>query len=239
MKAFIIYVKGHVKSEQYADLCLKSCADKFEVELFEGVTPITLSKYEEVFTFNHVSPSRVESMKKESEILYQTKKSCFLNHVRLWHLCTELNQPIAILEHDSHCIKKWDNIEFDELLILNAHSALNEQHIIKKVYLLKNIKPPRLNLGLNDYNSELIYNQLNAWHGACMMPGTAAYAITPKGAKKLINMLYLGWEQSDHYINTKNIRIQYVIPEYFTFKMPNLNMSFDYTKGENCHDVWK
>ena len=58
-----------------------------------------------------------------------------------------------------------------------------------------------------------------------MMPGTAAYAITPKGAKKLLSHLYLGWEQSDYYINTKSVNIQYILPENFTFKLPNLRMS--------------
>lgn len=232
MKAFIIYVKGHKQSEQYANLCLQSCKDKFDAELFQGITPDTLTTYEQIYTFSYVSPSRVETMKEQNIRLYETKKSCFLNQVRLWHLCVELNEPIALLEHDSFCIKEWNHIEFDEVLILNAYSALYEQHIIKKVHLLKNVNPPKLEIGLHDYSSDLIYNQLNIWNGACMMPGLAAYAITPKGAKKLIEKLNYGWEQGDHFVNTKNIHIQYSLPEYFTFKMPNLNMSFDY-KREN------
>ena len=59
-----------------------------------------------------------------------------------------------------------------------------------------------------------------------MMPGTAAYAITPKGAKRLIeNLSTTGWEQSDYFINTFNVKIQTASPEYFTFKLKNLNMS--------------
>ena len=34
-----------------------------------------------------------------------------------------------------------------------------------------------------------------------------------------------GWEQSDFFINTNNVHIQYVVPEYFTFTLKNLNMS--------------
>ena len=59
-----------------------------------------------------------------------------------------------------------------------------------------------------------------------MMPGTASYAITPKGANKLLKAVEKhGWEQSDFFINTKNVHIQYVVPEYFTFTLKNLNMS--------------
>jgi len=59
-----------------------------------------------------------------------------------------------------------------------------------------------------------------------MMPGTAAYGITPKGAKKLLDSLTKhGWEQSDYFINNYNVKIQTMMPEYFTFKLKNLNMS--------------
>lgn len=59
-----------------------------------------------------------------------------------------------------------------------------------------------------------------------MIPGTAAYAVTPKGAKKLLDSLHKnGWEQSDFFINTFNVKMQYTIPEYFTFKHSNLNTS--------------
>jgi len=34
-----------------------------------------------------------------------------------------------------------------------------------------------------------------------------------------------GWDQSDFFINTKNVKMQYTIPEYFTFKHSNLNTS--------------
>lgn len=232
MKSFVIYVKDHKKSEQYASICLESCIDKFDAELFEGVTPETLSSYEEKYTFDYMSPSRVEDMKKESDILYKTKKSCFLNHVRLWEKCVELNQPIAVIEQDSHCVRSWDNTEFDEVLILNVESALFKQKIIKEFWKKTNKTPPTLENGLHDYSSGLIYHRNNKWHNGSLIPGTAAYAVTPKGAKKLLTSVQEGWEQSDHFVNTKNVKIQYMMPEYFTFKLPNLNMSFDYRKGK-------
>jgi hypothetical protein len=62
-----------------------------------------------------------------------------------------------------------------------------------------------------------------------MIPGTAAYAIQPHAAEKLLKTLdKVGWEQSDFFINTKTVNMQYVTPEYFTFKSQNLNMSHGY-----------
>ena len=46
MKTYIIHVKGNSKSEEYAKVCLDSCKEKWTAELFEGVTPTTLEKYE-------------------------------------------------------------------------------------------------------------------------------------------------------------------------------------------------
>ena len=59
-----------------------------------------------------------------------------------------------------------------------------------------------------------------------MMPGTAAYAITPPGAQRLITRAKnLGWEQSDHFINTHNCDISYCSPGYFDLGLPNLRLS--------------
>ena len=224
MKAFIIYIKNHTKSEEYANTCLSSCNNKFQAELSEGVTPESLDHYEKVHDFTRIVPSRVNNFYKENKTLFYTKKSCFMNHVRLWHKCVELNHPIAIIEQDSFCIKNWDNIQFDELLILNVKSAFNQKVF---EHLWKKHNKPLFNDGVQDYNANVLkYYFDNKFKNHHMMPGTAAYAITPKGAKRLIeNLSTTGWEQSDYFINTFNVKIQTASPEYFTFKLKNLNMS--------------
>ena len=224
MKSFVIYIKGNSKSEEYAKVCLDSCKDKFDAELFEGVTPFTLKKYEEKYNFIRIQPSRVNNFYNENKKLFHTKKSCFMNHVRLWHKCLELNKPIAVIEQDSFCLKKWDNTQFEELLILNVESAFNQKvfdHVWKKK------SKPCFEIGLNEYKTDVLtYYFENMFNGYSMMPGTAAYGITPKGAKKLLDSLTKhGWEQSDYFINNYNVKIQTMMPEYFSFKLKNLNMS--------------
>lgn len=224
MKSFIIYVKGNTDSEEYARVCINSLHEGFEGELFEGVQRSTLSEWDkQTGNLEPMESSRAVGHRLDTQKRYETKKSCFLNHVRLWKKCIELDEPIAVLEHDSYCVRSWDNIQFDELLILNITSAFNQ-----KVFnsLRPQVQSIEWGFGISSYNkSPLIYNKNENFRGGLMMPGTAAYAVTPKGAKRLLSHLHLGWEQSDYYINTKSVNIQYMIPEYFSFKLPNLRMS--------------
>lgn len=225
MKSYVIYVKGNHQSEEYAKTCLRSClVNGFDAEMFEGVQRSTLNYWDEqTGNLAPMKDSRAQGHFNDTVKRYETKKSCFLNHVRLWNKCVELDEPIAVLEHDAYCSRGWDNVSFDELLILNITSAFNQK-------VFQSLKP-KINsidwgFGLCTYtNSPLVYTKNENFKGGLMMPGTASYAITPKGAKRLLKHLELGWEQSDYYINSKSVNIQYMIPEYFTFKLPNLRMS--------------
>ena len=60
-----------------------------------------------------------------------------------------------------------------------------------------------------------------------MAPGTGAYAITPAGAKKMLHSIEThGLDQSDFMINSKNVRMQYVIPSPVKFAKVNLSTSY-------------
>ena len=224
MKSFVIHVKSSEKSKQYASACMKSCWGKFDVELFEGVERSTLEEWDnKLYALSPMTNSRAVGHYLDTKERYETKKSCFLNHVRLWQECLKLNKPIAIIEHDSHCIRSWDNIKFDELLILNITSAFRQR-------VFNSLRPQvdaiDWGFGIKPYTeSPLVYTKKNTFEGGLMMPGTAAYAITPKTARRLLSHLELGWEQSDYYINTNSVNIEYVVPEYFSFRLPNLRTS--------------
>jgi len=222
MKSYVVYVKGHKQSEAYMQTCINSCIGTgFEAEAFEGVTPATLHNWDD---YPDHPNSRISNFKQESDKIYKTKKSCFTNHVRIWKKCIELNEPVAFIEQDSYCVNNWNNVVFKDILILNVLSAFKQpvfEHVKKKPDLLTK-------LGVNIYNdSFLVYNRSNSpFNGGLMIPGTAAYAITPSGARKLLSALDKhGWEQSDLFINTRNVDMQYCVPEYFTFKFKNLNLS--------------
>jgi len=222
MKSFIVYVKGHKKSEAQAEKCRRSCyQSSFDVEMLEGVTPATLNEFED---YPDAEASRIQDFKRQNIATYRTKKSCFTNHARVWKKCVELNEPVAFLEQDVGNVRKWNNTAFKEVLILNAESAFKQpvfDHVQNK---------PWLGFGCLTYgDTPLIYRHNNSWKGAAMMPGTGAYAVTPQGAARLLdNLRTYGWEQSDFFINSHNAQLEYIVPEYFTFKSPNLNMSHGY-----------
>jgi len=131
-----------------------------------------------------------------------------------------LNEPIAVIEHDSHCIEDWQGTIFEDILVLNINSALSNP-------VLKGLDYKDVLNGVNDLQvGGLVYRHDPAINGADMMPGTAAYAVTPQGAQKMISAYDAdGWEQSDFIINTHYVRIQTLLPELFTFKLKNLRSS--------------
>lgn len=60
-----------------------------------------------------------------------------------------------------------------------------------------------------------------------MVPGTAAYAVTPKGARKLLEAFKTnGFEQSDFFINDKNVKIQYLKPAICKFNKEYITTSW-------------
>lgn len=226
MKAFLVYVKDHKASETQMKVALKSLVNSnFDVESIEGATPKTLHEYDDVG--QHAIGSRAHNFYDQSpDTTYLTKKSCFTNHVRIWKKCVNLGQPVAFLEHDVGCVRAWDNLNFQELLILNIQSAWTQpvfNHVNTSIYAW--------DLGINYYHTSPIpyRKSVPEFQGSYMIPGTAAYAIQPHAAEKLLKTLdKVGWEQSDFFINTKTVNMQYVTPEYFTFKSQNLNMSHGY-----------
>ncbi len=226
MKSFLIYVKGHAKSEQYAEACLQSMKGGFSVQLFEGATADTFQYWEDYFKFPEIHNGRLLAFQQEDVNRYKTKKACVYNHARLWEKCIELDEPICFIEQDSHCVRAWDNLDFDEVLILNATSALLKRGDIGVNRLNLEMFCAQSKSGIQDWSdAPTKYHRKNRMLGHAHNPGNGAYCFTPKAAKKLLHAAEKGVDQGDIFINTSNVNMQYVVPEYFTFKLPNLGMS--------------
>lgn len=229
MKAFVIYIKHHVESELAAKECLESCEGRgFEAELFEGVTPNTLALWDNHYNLKPIPNSRAESYFKSDKKKHDTKKSCFTNHVILWKKCVELKEPIAVLEHDALCKRPWENLEFEHVLCMNMNASMQHNRNLWKhfkgtyTYSSKG-KTEILN---TDDNYKFRYWKDNMFKDGVCIPGTASYAVTPAGAEKLLDTAFsYGWDQSDFFINGKNITLQHASPEYFEFSGDNLRTS--------------
>ena len=226
MKTFVIYVPGHKKSEEYMQETIASCKGMgYDAVPFEGATQHTVKEWIEEYPFLQKDKpySRLANFRSESDKVYQTKKACLANQVRLWHKCVELDETIVCLEHDARCSREWDNPEFDEFLILNPVSGSNQPcfaHVRSRT-----MNWSAFDEGIHAYSRFLSYYHDNDWKGAWMPPGLASYAITPQGARRLIDTVKThGCEQGDMTVNSYNVRLQYAAPDYFTVS-DNLSMS--------------
>lgn len=220
MKCFTIYVANHEGSIRQVKNCLASCKKlEYSVTPFPGSTP---NKMLTPFEYESIKDSRVRIFENDNHKKYLAKKACFSNHIRLWKECVKLDEPIIVLEHDAIAVKKWDNPEFEDVLVLNIGSAFGRS--------IFNSTRPGLEFykeGINKLEgTKLKYNRNNIYKNSYMIPGTASYAITPQGAKKLlVALVENGWEQSDYFINTYNVDIRYSAPDYFKLNQNNLHLS--------------
>lgn len=228
MKAFVVFIDTNNDSISHAMQVMRSLRDfdSWNPELLLGVTPNSLALFEDRYPLRFQPKSRVRLLRKANYRTYKSKKSCFYNHYRTWLHSVEINEPVAFIEHDSLCMQDWDNPDFADILVLNARSALSQSQVQKN--FRKNGFEDKYTVedGVHPWKYPLLnhHTEDSAW--PTMMPGTAAYAVTPQGARKLLeHARTYGWEQSDHFINTSVVDIQYRSPEYFNLGLENLRLS--------------
>ena len=120
MKVFVVFVESVEASREHASKVIDSIQRfaNWEPELLPGVTPQTLHLYNALLPIVDQSPSRIQGFRQNVYQTYLTKQSCFYNHVRVWQRCLELMEPVAFVEHDSLCVRDWDDVEFEQILIL-------------------------------------------------------------------------------------------------------------------------
>jgi len=116
-------------------------------------------------------------------------KGCFHSHYRLWRLCVDLNEPIAIFEDDVKFYRGYIPVKFENVLILSLgkSSFLNEPF---KSYLENPTERP-MAVPWKNYS----------------MPGASGYAITPQAAKKLVKFYRNYYAPADSGMNKSIIEI--------------------------------
>lgn len=225
MKGFIHYIRGHQKSESQAKQAYESFRKyNWNVELVEGITPKTLDESE--FDYSLIEGGRLHGMRNNGDKKYYVKKSCISNQIRIWRKSVEENIPMAFIEHDAICVSNF-NYKVDELLCLNLDYAFRPPSVLGTISGLKTYTPPSVisPSPLPD-NYPLLYYKNNCYKGSKMIPGTAAYVVSPKGAEKLLEAAEkYGIDQSDFFINSMNVKIDYITPSPVKFNSINLNTS--------------
>lgn len=232
MRGYIHYVEGYIPSENQARASLKSFK-KYgwnDIKLRVGYTPKTLP--EEYLKMPIVPNGRMSGWKSESDPSYIRKLSCLANQIRLWREVVEHNETMSFIEHDAVCIGQKKHGDFDELLCYNIDYAF-EPPSACAVGRYKGYKPP-ITFDPKPLPKDYLlkYYKSNVYEGHSMIAGTAHYAVTPKGASKLLNAITkTGIDQSDFFINTYNVAINYISPSTTKLHHTNLNLSNTSTWG--------
>lgn len=228
MKGQIVYTPSNIGSNKIAKQSLESFQKHsgWEVSLIEGVTVADFNdivkggKLRNDFNMKYATNGRMDMMRKGMDPVLQTKVACFYNHLYFWKKVVEANETMCFFEHDVICTADAEEYDFDEYLILNAGDAFTNQKFpvqkgIRNYPLPMREKYNRID---DDENYPLVYDKENQWKGSKMVPGTAAYAITPKGAQKMLDTFnQYGADQSDFIQNTYTVDVQYVNPSPVRF----------------------
>ena len=226
MKANVIYIKGWNKSEAQMRQCENSLRRfKVDYDLVPGVTPKTLNEHLMKYPLKPIINSRAWDYETQQQPMLPTKQSCFINHIMFWERVVAADKPMMFLEHDALMVRKWTNPDFDELLILNLDAAVRHNGNLSKK-ILGTYKYTNNKYVSRPLDYKLRYWKDNSFKGGACAPGTAAYAVTPKGAKRLLQSYNVnGWDQSDFFINTNNVNIEYSDPQFFEFSGSNISSS--------------
>ena len=232
MKVRIVYVKDNEQSKAQAEQSLKSWLDYgWDAELWEGITPETLSRA--VFPYLDMPGGRLSAFKENEPHKYPIKKACLYNNLQFAQDVIQYNQPMIFAEHDTLCLSEYRGFWADEFCFLAMDYAFQPPTALAKYKW----RPP-FEMGVNPFprNYPLQYYRDTVYKGHNMTPGTAAYMLTPTGARKILKAVEKhGLEQSDFIINARNLKLEYISPSIVKFNTRNLNLSHQYESPSNSN----
>jgi len=123
MNGYVITIKGHEKSEKYAERCIESGAKNgITIEKFYGYTPAD-NPYEVMKSKGINSDNFDEKYSKSAAAM-----ACFLSHHALWEKCKETKKELAIFEHDAVVVNQFPQfMMYDKLITFSKPSYGNYQ----------------------------------------------------------------------------------------------------------------
>lgn len=160
--AYIITLPGNKKSQELSERCQLSCSkvgQPYKVwDAFDGTgTDLKVPQHSSNDSF-------VRMLKITDHYMTRGEVACALSHISLWRHCVEIDQPIAILEHDAIMVKPILALDsFNSIVYLGGTEWAKQGW---KIYSI----PPHASEGPN-------------YHFICR---AHAYAIDPQIAKNLL-----------------------------------------------------
>jgi GR25 family glycosyltransferase involved in LPS biosynthesis len=222
MKVQITYVKENRGSVKQSAESLESYLKHgWDASLNVGITPSTLNKKD--FDYIDMPNGRISSFLNNEKRKYPIKVSCLFNNLRFAQKVIEHDEPMVFAEHDSVCIDRYSGFSFEDFCFLAMDYAFKPPTVLKSFNWT-----PQPTVGVQDFPDDypLKYYKKTLYKGWNMTPGTAAYALSPSGAKKILHAVeQYGLEQSDFIFNAYNVRLQYISPCPVKYNTTNLNLS--------------
>lgn len=117
-------------------------------------------------------------------------KGCFHSHYRLWKLCVKMDEPIAIFEDDVKFFRRYEPVEFKDVLILSLGKRTFEQNPYKDY--LENPKGTPAAVEWPNFS----------------MPGASGYILKPRAAKSLVKFYKNYYMPADNAINKNLVNIE-------------------------------
>jgi len=112
---------------------------------------------------------------------FRTKLAILQNHIRFWEMTAASNEPQIYAEHDAVCYNYAPDMIFEDILVLHE----------------------------NEFDDRApTYEYPTKYEGATLINGATCYALTPKGARKLLAEVEEGVDQGDMMINSYVVNIQ-------------------------------
>lgn len=224
MKVQIHYIDTEASRKQAAVSLNSFKRYGWDAELYEGITPTTL--VENDFPYKDLKNGRLEAIRFNEPQKYLIKKSCLFNNLKFAERVVEANKPMIFAEHDSLCIAGAEEWSFVDYLFMSFEYAFEPPTALAKEPYTSYKTP--LQHGISDFPHDypLRYYRDTLYNNHIMSPGTACYALSPTGAKKILAAAERnGLEQSDFIYNTYNLSMQYLNPSPVRYQKVNLNTS--------------
>ena len=174
MKAYVITLPGHKKSDKVAERCIASGArNNLVIEKFYGFTPKDNPR--QMFSVQKMSSKNFD----EKYSISERAMAAFLSHRELWKKSVSINQPVAVFEHDAVMVNSFPNVlNFDKVMTFSKPSYG------------KYNTPTHLGVG------PLVQKPY--------FGGAHGYIVSPRGARKLLEQAQYGAGPTDVFLHIDN-----------------------------------
>lgn len=191
MKSFVIYLPSIPHTVTASQFALQSAKNfGLDCDLFEGFTPSQADAYisKEKLKMYEPGPKIFKIKNKKGGV-----RGCMISHLNLWKKCTELNEPIMILEHDAEVVSSTFKVDFEDVLHLDAHRFVD----------------PDPDEGIDPTVEKLDHYR----KGEQQLKGAYGYLVKPHAARRLVQGAYEdGITAADMFVKDKYVKIQVVRP---------------------------